>query len=165
MFERAEIFAGMGYRTALFMDSDVLYPPEKYRALYEKGVSAFRWPEGLSTEAALFASVPAGIIGQLLDIACDWRSEDAVDAKIRHLSGGQWSLALCRTNFADHIRGMLGQAAGDGKWFKDIEPAERVLRHAVSPVWSQTGDILRTPVNALWRWIAAAPSALPIESA
>jgi putative ATP-dependent endonuclease of the OLD family len=164
MFERAEIFAGMGYRTALLMDSDVPYPPEKYRALHEKGVSVFRWPEGLSTEAALFASVPAEIIGQLFDIACDWRSEDAVDAKIRHLSGGQWSLALCRSNFADHMRGMLGQAAGDGKWFKDIDPAERVLRYAVSPVWDQTGDILRTPVNALWHWIAAAPSALPIGS-
>ncbi|WP_169196967.1 ATP-binding protein [Devosia sp. MC1541] len=165
MFERAEIFAGMGYRTALFMDSDVTYPPEKYRSLHDKGVSVFRWSEGLSTEAALFASVPAGIIGHLLDIACDWRSEDAVDAKIRHLSGGKWSLAMCRTNFGDQMRGTLGQAAGDGKWFKDIEPAERVLRHAVFPVWDQTVDHLRTPVNALWHWIAAAPSALPTRSA
>jgi hypothetical protein len=162
MFERAEIFAGMGYRTALFMDSDVPYPPEKYAALQGKGVSVFRWPEGYSTEDALFASAPASAIGELLNIACDWRSDDSVDAKIRHSSGGRASLQLCRSGFTEDMRPILGRAARDGKWFKDVDPAERALRTAVSPVWAQVNDVLQNPINALWQWIETAPSALPV---
>lgn len=161
MFERAEIFARMGYRTALFMDSDVFYPAEKYASLQAKGVSVFRWPEGYSTEGALFASAPAVKIGELLDIACDWRSADSVDAKILHVSGGKYTLQFCRSNFSDDMRPMLGLAAGDGKWFKDIDPAERALRYVVSPGWDQTNDVFRNPIAALWQWIESAPSALP----
>lgn len=157
MIERAQIFARMGYRTALFMDSDVVYASEIYAALQTAGVSVFRWPEGYSTEAALFASVPAAQIPALLSIACEWRSADSVDSRIRIVSGNQYTLESCRDGFVDSMRSILGKCAGDGKWFKDIEPAETALRQVVAPVWAQTNALFTSPLNQLWQWISPPP--------
>ena len=134
MIDRAKIFTRMGYRTALFMDSDVAYGADVYADLNTQGVSVFRWQDDYSTEAALFASVQAAQVANLLNIACEWRSEDSIDGKIRHVSGGRHSLQSCRNDFDEDMRPMLGQCAGDGKWFKDIEPAERAIREVIAPV-------------------------------
>ncbi len=155
MIERAKIFARMGYRTALFMDSDVTYGADTYADLSALGVTVFRWQDGYSTEAALFASIPAAQVANLLNIACEWRSENSIDGKIRHVSGGQHSLQSCRDNFHEDMRPMLGQCAGGGSWFKDIEPAERVLREVVAPVWQNTDPLFTGTLNALWAWILA----------
>ena len=161
MMERARIFARMGYRTALFMDSDVAYDAATYAELETRGIKVFRWQDGYSTEAAIFASVPAAQIQGLLSIACEWRSEDSIDGKIRHVSAGLYDLQQCRDHFVDAMRPVLGQCAGDGKWFKDIEPAERALREAVAPAWQNTAAIFTAPLNALWQWISTSPTAQP----
>ena len=155
MIERAQLFASMGYRTALFMDSDVLYSAETYAALTQAGVNVIRWQDGFSTEAAIFDAAPATKISDLLQIAVDWRGEDAVDAKIQKLSGNRYTLDLCRTAFAEDMRGLLGQCAGEGKWFKDIEPAERVSRAVFAQAWFDTGIAYTAPVTRLMQWTGA----------
>ncbi len=159
MVERAKIFGRMGYRTALFMDSDVVYPSATYVDLQTHGVSVFRWQDGLSTEAALFLSAPSTQISRLLDIACDWKSSDSIDAKIQSVSGGAHTLENCKNNFSEDMRQLLGQCAGEGKWYKDIDPAERVLREVIAPNWAETGQQLVQPLNNLWGWIEAAQPA------
>ncbi|WOI10805.1 ATP-dependent nuclease [Thalassospira lucentensis] len=161
MFERAYIFASMGYRTALFMDSDVAYPATEYTRLQEAGISVFRWPDGYSTEQALFFSVAAAQIPTLLDIACQWRSTDSVDHRIRNASSNSYTLASCRESFVDEMRPILARCANDGKWFKDIEPAEIAFRNVVAPNWHQTLPILTSALNGLWRWISPPPPPPP----
>ena len=161
MIERAKIFAKMGYRTALFMDSDVVYTADVYAELNTLGVSVFRWENHLSTEAAIFNSVPAAQIPALLNIACDWKSEDSINGKINHVSGGRYTLDYCRANFAEDMRQILGQCAGEGKWFKDIEPAEKIFREIIAPHWQNTGDQLTQPINNLWQWINTSPTVQP----
>lgn len=163
--ERAKIFSRMGYRTALFMDSDVAYDAALYAELATHGVYVIRWQEGYSTEAAIFASVPALHVSDLLSIACDWRSEDSVDGKIRHASNGQYNLQLCRHNFVDAMRPVLGQCAGEGKWFKDIEPAERVMKEVIAPSWQGADQILTAPLNLLCQWINTSPTVQPANPA
>lgn len=158
MMARAKIFARMGYRTALFMDSDVLYTEQIYEELRLAGVTVFRWAESYSTESALFASVPADLIPGLLGIACDWRGEDSVDARIRNASNGHLTLQLCRDAFAEEMRPALGRAAGGGKWFKDIEPAERAMREVVAPQLLRTHALFKTPVDLLWQWVTNVPA-------
>ncbi|MBY5487100.1 DUF2813 domain-containing protein [Rhizobium leguminosarum bv. viciae] len=158
MMERAKIFTRMGYRTALFMDSDVLYTAQIYEDLRLSGITVFRWAEGFSTESALFASVPAILIPGLLGIACDWRGEDSVDARIRNASNGNLTLQLCRGSFAEEMRPALGRAAGEGKWFKDIEPAERAMREVVAPQWVTSHALFKTPIELLWQWVAHVPA-------
>jgi hypothetical protein len=156
MVQRAKIFARMGYQTALFMDSDVPQPPEMFADLAQCGVQVFRWGEGLSTETAIFSAVPDAQVPALLEIACDWRTEDSVNAGIQNQSDNRCNLDMCRNNFADAMRPILGAAAGRGKWFKDIEPAEEAFRYVLSPNWQHVGGQLSGPVNLLWNWISPA---------
>ncbi|WFU07371.1 AAA family ATPase (plasmid) [Rhizobium sp. CB3171] len=158
MMERAKIFALMGYRTALFMDSDVPYAPQVYTDLLAAGVTVYRWAEGYSTESALFASAPAALIPALLAIACDWRGEDSVNARISAVSGGNLTLALCWGSFTEEMRPVLGRAAGDGKWFKDIEPAERAMREVVAQQMLSCNPLFRTPIELLWHWVMNVPA-------
>ncbi len=161
MMERASIFADMGYRTALFMDSDVAYTAQDYSSLAAKGVTVIRWAEGLSTEEALFLSAGAPQIPALLSIACEWRSEDAVDALIKKLSNGTYDLNACRNAFTEDMRSLLGGCAKDksGGWYKDIEPAERVMREVIGPHWPADATAFAGPVRSLWDWIWPRPLA------
>lgn len=157
MIERARIFAAMGYRTALFMDSDVHYALDVYAGLASAGVEVVRWPDGLSTETAIFVGVPVVGIPDLLRIAVEWRGADSVDARIQKISGGRYSLQTCLTTFAEDMRGILGQSAGEGKWFKDIEPAERVAREVFAHAWPTSGPVFTAPIARLMEWAKAWP--------
>lgn len=164
MMKRAKIFARMGYRTALFMDSDVDYAAETYAELVDHDISVFRWKDGYSTEDAIFASVPAAQIPELLSIACAWKSEVSIDSNIRDASNGEYNLHKCRDQFVDVMRPVLGQCADDKKWFKDIEPAERALREVIAPAWQNTDAIFTAHLNSLWQWISTSPTAQPANS-
>ena len=161
MMDRAKIFAHMGYRTALFMDSDVPYDSAVYAELEAKGIAIFKWQDGFSTEAALFSSVDTTQIQNLLSIACNWRSEDSINGKIQQISQGQWNLQQCMEQFVEEMRPVLGKCAGEGKWFKDIEPAERALKEVIAPTWQTTGAIFKTPLDLLLKWINTSSSAQP----
>lgn len=153
MFNRALTFGNLGYRTALFMDSDVPVPQDILSRLREVNVSVFCWPEGQATEDVIFNSVPSNLILQLLSIAEDWKSADSVDGKIRAVSNNQLNLHLCQTAFTDDMRPLLAKCAKEKNWFKDVEPAERVMREVIGPHLRDCGGDLISTINALWRWI------------
>jgi hypothetical protein len=161
LFDRSRIFANLGYRVSILMDSDVATAPETLTEMGELNVSIYRWPNGCSTERAIFMSVPEHCIQQLLSIACEWKSDDAVDDRIKKASNGACTLALCRGQFQDHMRPLLAQAAGNGSWYKDIEPAERVMREVIAINWQQCQGALTQPLWDLIQWIQQAPTAQP----
>ena len=165
MMSRAKIFVRMGYRTALFMDSDIRYEGSVYADLGSLGIDVIRWQDGLSTEAAIFSSVGAAQIPNLLSIASEWRSEDSIDGKIVHESKGAYNLRQCRDNFSDDMRLLLGLCAGKGKWFKDIEPAERVLKEVIAPNWQDTDTNFTQPLTSLWQWISKSSTFQPENAA
>lgn len=158
MIERALLFARMGYRTSLFMDSDVAFAAETYASLTAAGVTVFRWPDTYSTEGIIFQSAAPQLFPALLGVACEWRSRDSVNAKIQHVSQGRYDLHTCETTFAEDMRAILGQCAGDGKWFKDIDPAETLSRTVLAPNWQLLSADFQTPINELWAWIQANPT-------
>ncbi len=161
LFNCARIFANLGYRVAILMDSDVPTAPATLTDMQTLGVNIFRWPQSHSTESVLFNYVPATSIQALLSIACEWKTSDAVDDRIRKVSDGTYTLELCRNQFQDQMRPFLAQASGDGSWYKDIEPAERVMREVVAPNWQQCHELLTSPLCALIQWIQQAPTAQP----
>jgi len=160
MIDRAMLFARLGYRTGLFMDSDVVFPPEIYASFTEAGVTVFRWQDTHSTEAVIFQSAAPELFPALLGAACDWKSRDSVNAKIQNVSQGRYDLNACVTTFAEDMRAILGQCAGDGKWFKDIEPAETLSRTVLAPNWQLFSLEFQTPINELWAWFNASPTHL-----
>ncbi len=161
LFNRARIFVNLGYRVAILMDSDVHTAPATLAEMQASGVNIFRWTQNHSTESVLFNSVPATSIQALLSIACEWKTSDAVDDRIRRVSGGRYTLELCRDQFQDQMRPFLAQASGNGRWYKDIEPAERVMREVVAPNWQQCQGLLTQPLLDLIQWIQQAPTAQP----
>jgi hypothetical protein len=163
LFARARVFACLGYRVAILMDSDKATEPATLAEMHAKGVNIFRWPQNHSTESALFNSVPVDSIQALLSIACEWKSGDTVDDRIRKVSNDTYTLELCRDQFQDQIRPFLAQAAGKGDWYKDIEPAERVMREVVAPNWPYCQEVLTLPLWNLIQWIQQAPTAQPVQ--
>lgn len=161
LFDRARIFASLGYRVAVFMDSDVITAPVNVTAMHASGVTLFRWPHNHSTESAIFESAPAHTIKALLAIACEWKSSDAIDHQIKKASNDVYNLELCRDLFHDQMRSCLAIAAGKGSWFKDIEPAERVMLEVIAPNWPQFKELLTLTLCDLIQWIQKAPTALP----
>lgn len=158
MIERALLFARMGYRTSLFMDSDVVFAADRYTSLTAAGVTVFRWPDPHSTEGIIFQTAASHLFPALLGVASEWRSRDSVNAKIQHVSQGRYDLHACETTFAEDMRAILGQCAGDGKWFKDIDPAETLSRTVLAPNWQSLSADFQTPINELWAWIQASPA-------
>ena len=118
---------------------------------------------GRSTEQALFEALPDAVIATLLDIAAAHVGNDAVAAQIRN----QGEEVLGSVEFGIYtpdVRAALGRAAGKGKWFKMVEPAERVGREVVGPNLNASAASLLAIFSGLRSWIdnatrAPAPAA------
>lgn len=163
MFVRAACFGRLGYRTCLFRDADVALTAGQTQLLTETGVIQFAWAAGQSTEQALFEALPDAVIATLLDIAAAHVGNDAVAAQIRN----QGEEVLGSVEFGIYtpdVRAALGRAAGKGKWFKMVEPAERVGREVVGPNLNASAASLLAIFSDLRSWIdnatrAPAPAA------
>ena len=153
MFERAQIFAQLGYRTAIFKDSDKsVLQSEQTNLVQQANVQVFQWGNENSTEDALFLSCPADQIRNLLNIAVDRKSEDAINAHIQAHSQNLYGLNDCMNSFVDTMRPMLAAAANNKKWYKDIEPAENLARNVVGPNYSRFSTIFTTAIGELFAW-------------
>lgn len=152
MYKRALTFATVGYRIALFKDSDKEPDAEVLVALRDAGVDIFEWPNIQSTEEVVFASVPSTCISNILELAVETRGADSINAGIRKVSGETYNLKKCRDEFVDDMRPYLGAAAKDHGWFKDVDPAEQLMRGIIAPSWLQCGAELTSPINELWAW-------------
>ena len=67
----AQGFAGLGYRVALLVDSDDSTTNAKLEGAEQSGVQVFAWPDGWSTENALFEALDKDLISKLLAFLID----------------------------------------------------------------------------------------------
>lgn len=158
---RSICFGRLGYRTALWRDSDVEPNALQNQALGEAGVQQFHWAAGLSTEQQLFASLPDAAIDPLLQIAIDYLGQEALTQHLANVASttelGFLGLGQAYDAFE---RARLAQAAGRYKWFKTVDQGERVGREVVGPNLAQAAEPLRSVVARLRAWImAGAPAA------
>ena len=137
MYRRALTFARLGYQTILFKDSDKTPNAEDLIALTSARVKVFEWGNNQATEEALYNSVPQQCIDPLLRLAIELKGEVAVNAHISNASNNAINLSTCLTSFDDSMRPFLGRAAKKDDWYKDIDPAEWLMRFIVGPYWPQ----------------------------
>lgn len=153
MFARAEVFAQLGYPTALFKDSDKyqdhIVPSQQ---AINKGVCIYEWGNNSATEDVLFMSCSVSVIPLLLDIAINRKGQAAIEAHIAAYSQNQITLHACQNHFQDSYRSILARAANKKSWFKDIEPAESVARNVVAPNYAQFSTALTATTNQLFAW-------------
>ncbi|EOH0515796.1 ATP-dependent endonuclease [Vibrio fluvialis] len=153
MFVRAEVFAKLGYPTAIFKDSDKAQEhvgPSQVAA--SKGITIYEWGNNSATEDVLFMACPAQVIPQLLAIAIQRKGQAAIEDHIIAHSQNQITLDACLNHFQEGYRAILAKAANKKSWFKDIEPAETFARNVIAPNYAQFSEALTTTTNQLFRW-------------
>jgi len=159
MVGRAVAFAKLGYRTALWHDSDVELTTNQLNSLRSAGVTQFHWRVPFSTEQQLFDAVPDNALDELLNIAIDHVGKDSVDQQIRN-QNDKLSLDLVRLcGASQQDREALGRAAGRGKWFKMVEPAERLGWMVLGPLLREFADPVPGVIANLRAWILNPPQA------
>lgn len=161
MFSRAACFGQMGYRTALWRDADVGPTPEQQAALVAAGVTQFAWADAHSTESQLFQALPEPAVLALLTIAEEFNGADAVAQHLKNqgLDYGRDIIELAGLSASNRVA--IGRAAGKGKWFKWIEPAETIGRMVLGPFFEQAEAPLPLTLQALRAWMLGVPPPPP----
>lgn len=164
MFARAGCFGRLRYRTALFRDADVALTEEQTKALADAGVTEFAWAVGKSTEQAMFNALPDAALGPLIQIAIDHVGSDSVYQRVKAVDATVDNFDVQLENWTPKVRDAFGRAAGSGKWYKMVDPAERVGREVLGPHLAAAQPELADVINAIRSWIekglgAPAPAA------
>lgn len=158
MFARAGCFGRLGYRTALFRDADVPLTQEQTQALADAEVGEFAWAAGKSTEQALFDALPSAALEPLIQIAIDHVGSDSVYQRVKAADASVDILDVQLENWTPKVRAAFGKAAGSGKWYKMVDPAERVGREVLGPHLAAAQPELADVITAIRSWIENAPA-------
>ena len=165
LINRAAVFQRLGYRAAVFMDSDVPVDATAEEAFVKAGGTVIRWQDDLALEGALFQGLPVDAVEALIDRAIELHGEEAVDANITSKSAGKIKLAHVQAEraggaYSAATRSLLGKSARtDGKkarkggWFKSIGYMEDVTYDIVLPSLASWEKNFKMPVVALARWM------------
>lgn len=157
MLARAACFGRLGYRTALFRDSDVVFTPEQHTAVNDAGVSQFAWQPGMSTEQALFDGLPDVALGPLVMIAVTHVGLDAVNQHAKAADPATEKFDFLLDHWTPAMRTAFGKAAGKGRWFKMVDPGERVGREILGPHLAAAKPKLSEVIARIRGWIENAP--------
>jgi predicted ATP-dependent endonuclease of OLD family len=163
--EAARQFAKLGYRTALFGDSDkpIIPSVEEIRAA---GAEVLLWDGNMATEQRIAADVPIVTLQALLEAASEISSEQscidscktelaALGANPAAVTGiviGDW-----QQNGMDErtFRATIGNAAKASKWFKNLNDGERLAELVVAALPGIADSPLGITLRALEEWIYA----------
>ncbi|MFM5182146.1 ATP-dependent endonuclease [Aeromonas veronii] len=153
MFARAKVFASLGYKIAIFKDSDkaVQHQPFTTEAV-SMGIPVFEWLDNNATEDAVFLACPYNLIRELLTLAIKRKSEASIRSNILGTSNNSITLDDCLERFNDTHRTVLANAANKKSWYKDIEPAENLARYIIGPNYNHFSPILTNALGAIFTW-------------
>lgn len=135
--------AGLGYQTAIFMDSDVPLAHQIVQELAAANVAVFEYGTGtgINTELAIFSAAPDLYVQQLLTIARQNHGTDSInDSLIPKITGlnstnaqfdfSTWSTATGING--SNLRALIAEVAKRKKWFKD----QRYGREIGPVIWN-----------------------------
>lgn len=163
--EAARQFARLGYRTALFGDSDKAINPseEEIRAA---GAKVLLWDGKMATEQRIAADVPMLTLQALLEAASEIKSErSCIDSCKTELTAlGANAAAVTGIVISDWqqngideptLRAAIGKAAKASKWFKNLNDGERLAKLVVAALPGITDTPLGIKLRALEEWVYA----------
>lgn len=155
-FKRAEVFAKLGYKTALLKDSDITGAAHRRQteACRNSGVAIFEWGEELSTEGALLKWCPLEMIRDIVALAADLNGEERVDRHIQNCSQEVYNFEACTDEPVNEMRAAVAMAAGNYGWFKTIGKAEALAEQIVAPEILKFHEGFRSTIRGLRNWAA-----------
>jgi hypothetical protein len=176
--QKAAIFAGLGYTTALLIDNDDSNADPQVEAAAAAGVTIIRWEPGRAIEEALIDDLDTHSLQDLLTLAAELKSESAVRDPIQakltkpcgqlagldptawigqtRKSAGEILAAVQAASCGRNIN--TGEQASSKGWFKSID-AGRALGGFV---WDRREALLGTAfMQRIQRLIAFAYASAP----
>jgi hypothetical protein len=157
-FSRANAFGALGYRVAILRDSDKAAPPAAESTFLAGGGRVFAWGAGRALEQELFAALPDGAVGKLLDLAIETKDRALVEAHIRTISNGATTLDALETEalfdgFSAESRALLGNAAARFGWLKTITTMETAGRTIIGPAYRDANVSLTGVMDGVVGWV------------
>jgi hypothetical protein len=161
-FKRARALQQLGYRVAVWRDSDVALGADATsaeKAFLQQGGKVFRWREGEALEDELFLSLSDRAVDALLAQAIELKESELIDAHVRSASGGARTLERIQVDaladkYSDDDRRILAKAAKSGKgWFKNISAMESIGRDVVGPDLEKAESDFASAVAEVLAWI------------
>jgi putative ATP-dependent endonuclease of OLD family len=150
-FDRAVIFAELGYATAIFRDDDKEVSSSLKAKAAQLGIKVIDWGSNFATEECLFQSLPNEGIIEFLKAAVEFNTEDALRDHISNCSNKTLTLNDCLASCNDNVRKTLGAAAKKYSWFKSITDAE-VIGDIVGRYLITSGPRLSGTLDTLFIW-------------
>ncbi|HVF12628.1 MAG TPA: AAA family ATPase [Actinomycetota bacterium] len=154
-------FAGLGYATALLVDSDVPLDPSE-EELTLGGVAVFAWDDEVSTEERVALDVPWPVLVTIIAQASALHDEDnpqaaldAIAAQLNAPAGTNSDVWLANGFSQGDIRKAVGRAAKKGKWFKRTDLGEVLGGLVVESLPLMESTDLALKLSSLANWAYA----------
>lgn len=157
-FSRANALQSLGYRVAILRDSDKPAPAAAEVTFLAGGGKVFAWGGGRALEQELFAALPDGPAGKLLELAIEIKDRALVEAHVKTISNGTTSLddlemEALLDGFSLASRVLLGNAAARFGWLKTITAMEVAGRTIVGPAYGKTDASLTGVMDGVLDWV------------
>ncbi|RFC65848.1 ATP-dependent nuclease [Mesorhizobium denitrificans] len=158
-FSRANALQSLGYRVAILRDSDKPAPAAAEATFLAGGGHVFDWGGGRALEQELFAALPDGPAGKLLELAIEVKDRALVEAHVKTISNGATSLSdleieVLLDGLSPDSRTLLGNAAARFGWLKTITTMETAGRTIVGPAYDDTDISLTGVMDGVLDWVA-----------
>ncbi|WP_310622221.1 ATP-dependent nuclease [Flexibacterium corallicola] len=156
---KANEFLRLGFRTAIFMDSDRALEQYGEESFLNNGGSIFKWPNGWALEDAIFQSVDDLPLEKLLNYAVSEVGEAKINDQIKSQSSNSYNLETIRHELHDQSVSLetvtiLGKTAKAGAgWFKSIDRYEYVANEIIAPNYAMLDESFREVIDALLKWM------------
>ncbi|MBK5650337.1 ATP-dependent endonuclease [Nitrobacter sp. 62-23] len=157
-FSRALALQSLGYRTAILRDSDKPAPAAAEATFMAGGGRVFAWGGGRALEQELFAALPDGPVGELLELAIETKDRALIEAHVKTISGGTKALGDLETEalidgLSPDSRALLGNAAARFGWLKTISTMETAGRAIVGPAYGNSDASLTSVMDGVLDWV------------
>lgn len=156
-YTRGLEFLKLGYRVAVFRDSDVAIDAKKEAKFTKAGGRVFRWADGLAIEDAIFRYLDVDCITDLMAHLADTLNEQLIDDHIKSASNGSVTVDIVAAELetgilSESTRELLGRAANIGQWFKSISKMEEPTRNIISHRFNKADKEFKAVVRAILEW-------------
>jgi len=154
VYDRAEAFAKLGYRTMTFRDDDVKPDPAVEADFEFRGGQVVSWGAGRALEDALFSDLHLEDAARLLDRAIEIHGEEIINANITSASSGKQRLVDRAALLAEPGRPVLAKAARSKPgWFKTVSWMEDVGYDIVGPGLLRAAPAFQAVVQEIDKWM------------
>ncbi len=157
---RAEVFRGLGYRTAVVRDDDQRPAQAVEREFKDAGGTVLAWRDGRALEDELFLSLTDASVDKVIAYATELHGEDLLNDHIKSATRNTKDLAtiLLYEGYTPENRAILGRAARTRKagGFKSVTWMEEVGRVIVGPDLANAETGFCEIIESIFVWAGGA---------